>query len=49
MMSIYYDQARKKKEMDKLLGELKSEGTASLAKCLYAAGLPLVTFVMVSV
>jgi len=39
MMSIYHDKVRKKKETDRLLGELKSEGTASLAKRLYAAGL----------
>jgi len=38
-MSIYQDKVRKKKETDKLHGELKSEGTASLAKRLYAAGL----------
>ena len=39
VMSIYHDKVRKKKETDKLLGELKSEGTASLVKRLYAAGL----------
>ena len=31
MMSIYHDKVQKKKETDKLFGELKSEGTANLA------------------
>ena len=31
MMSIYHDKVQKKKETDKLVGELKSEGTANLA------------------
>ena len=39
MMSIWHDKTRQKETIDMLLGKLKSDGTASLAKRLCAEGL----------
>ena len=38
MMSGYHDYVRERKATGRLLGQLKSDGTGKLAKCLYATG-----------